>query len=83
MITKRQFSILAAATLALGAASVQADEYQDTINIFRKAEESGKFFGKAYGYAVFPTIGRAASASAEPTAPAMSTRRASTSATCR
>ncbi len=58
MITKRQFAILVAATLALGAGSVQADEYQDTINIFRKAEESGKFFGKAYGYAVFPTIGK-------------------------
>lgn len=58
MITKRQFSILAAATVALGAASVQADEYQDTINIFRKAEESGKFFGKAHGYAVSPTIGK-------------------------
>jgi lipid-binding SYLF domain-containing protein len=58
LITKRQFAIVAAAVFSLGAASVEADEYQDTINVFRKAEESGKFFGKAYGYAVFPTIGK-------------------------
>jgi lipid-binding SYLF domain-containing protein len=36
-----------------------ADAYQDTISIFRKAEESGRFFANARGYAVFPTIGKA------------------------
>lgn len=35
-----------------------ADEYADTINVFRAAGESGKFFNKSYGYAVFPTIGK-------------------------
>jgi len=35
-----------------------ADDYQDTINVFRKAGESGNFFRTAYGYAVFPTIGK-------------------------
>jgi len=35
-----------------------ADEYADTIKIFRDAGESGTFFGKSYGYAVFPTIGK-------------------------
>ena len=35
-----------------------ADEYSDTIKIFQDAGESGKFFGKSYGYAVFPTIGK-------------------------
>jgi lipid-binding SYLF domain-containing protein len=35
-----------------------ADSYQDTINTFRKAGESGKFVDTAYGYAVFPTIGK-------------------------
>lgn len=35
-----------------------ADEYADTIEVFRKAGESGQFFGKSYGYAVFPTIGK-------------------------
>lgn len=36
-----------------------ADDYQETIALFRKAEESGRFFAKAHGYAVFPTIGKA------------------------
>jgi lipid-binding SYLF domain-containing protein len=44
--------------LALPAAQVRADEYSDTINAFRKAGESGQFFGKSYGYAVLPTIGK-------------------------
>jgi lipid-binding SYLF domain-containing protein len=30
----------------------------DTIEVFRKAGESGQFFAKSYGYAVFPTIGK-------------------------
>jgi lipid-binding SYLF domain-containing protein len=38
---------------------VWADEYAETINIFRNAGESGDFFNKSYGYAVFPTIGKA------------------------
>jgi lipid-binding SYLF domain-containing protein len=37
-----------------------ADEYSDTIKVFRDAGESGTFFGKSYGYAVFPTIGKGA-----------------------
>jgi lipid-binding SYLF domain-containing protein len=39
-------------------ASARADEYTDTIKIFRDAGESGKFFDKSYGYALFPTIGK-------------------------
>lgn len=35
-----------------------ADEYDDTIKVFRNAGQSGKFFGSSYGYAVFPTIGK-------------------------
>lgn len=58
MITRRLWSMLALCMLALGAAPSWADEYKDTINLFMKAEESGKFFGNAYGYAVFPTIGK-------------------------
>ena len=38
--------------------SAWADEYSDTISIFKNAGESGSFFGKAYGYAVFPTVGK-------------------------
>jgi lipid-binding SYLF domain-containing protein len=33
-------------------------KYAETIKIFRDAGESGTFFGKSYGYAVFPTIGK-------------------------
>jgi lipid-binding SYLF domain-containing protein len=42
----------------LFAAPAQADEYDDTIKVFREAGESAKFFKDAYGYAVFPTIGK-------------------------
>jgi lipid-binding SYLF domain-containing protein len=56
---KRLFSILAVSSLAFAAAPALADEYQDTIDVFKKAIESGPLVGKAYGYAVFPTIGKA------------------------
>jgi lipid-binding SYLF domain-containing protein len=36
-----------------------ADEYSDTIAMFKKAGESAKFFDTSYGYAIFPTIGKA------------------------
>jgi lipid-binding SYLF domain-containing protein len=35
-----------------------ADEYADTIKVFRAAGESGQFFKNSFGYAVFPTIGK-------------------------
>ena len=35
-----------------------ADEYSDTIKVFRDAGQSATFFGKSYGYAEFPTIGK-------------------------
>ena len=40
------------------AAPARADEYTDTIAIFKKAGQSAAYFDKAYGYAVFPTIGK-------------------------
>jgi lipid-binding SYLF domain-containing protein len=36
-----------------------ADKYSDTIDLFKNAGQSAAFFGKSYGYAVFPTIGKA------------------------
>jgi lipid-binding SYLF domain-containing protein len=36
-----------------------ADETADTIKMFRNAGESAQFFNSSYGYAVFPTIGKA------------------------
>ncbi|HEX9275395.1 MAG TPA: YSC84-related protein [Casimicrobiaceae bacterium] len=55
---KRLIPILALLSMALAVSPAWADEYQDTINVFRKAGESGNFFKTAYGYAVFPTIGK-------------------------
>lgn len=56
---KRLISALAFAVFALPAPVAWADEYTDTMNLFRNAGESAHFFNNAYGYAVFPTIGKA------------------------
>jgi lipid-binding SYLF domain-containing protein len=42
----------------LPASVALADDYQDTIKVFKNAGASGTFFNKSYGYAVFPTIGK-------------------------
>jgi len=55
---KRLVSITTFFAVALLGAPALADDYQNTINVFKKAGESGTFFGKSYGYAVFPTIGK-------------------------
>jgi len=34
------------------------DDYADTVKVFRDAGQSGTFFAKSYGYAVFPTVGK-------------------------
>jgi lipid-binding SYLF domain-containing protein len=44
--------------LLMSVSSASADEYSETIQIFRDAIESKGFFETAYGYAVFPTIGK-------------------------
>ena len=46
-----------AAALLAGTA-LAADSPAQTIQLFKNAGESGKFFAKSYGYAVFPTIGK-------------------------
>ncbi len=46
------------ALAALASTPARADEYADTIAVFEKAGESAGFFRNAYGYAVFPTIGK-------------------------
>jgi len=56
---KTRFSpLLYVVTLLMVATTAVADEYSDTISIFKNAGESGTYFGKAYGYAVFPTVGK-------------------------
>lgn len=47
---------IAALLLLPGAAA--ADNYEETIELFREAGESAHFFTNSYGYAVFPTIGK-------------------------
>jgi lipid-binding SYLF domain-containing protein len=39
-------------------APAMADKYQDTIGNFNKADIAKEYFSSAYGYAVFPTIGK-------------------------
>lgn len=52
-------AFLAVGTMALVAsAPACADEYADTIAVFKKAGQSAAYFNTAYGYAVFPTIGK-------------------------
>ena len=35
-----------------------ADKYSDTIDVFKKSDAVKPFFNSAYGYAVFPTVGK-------------------------
>lgn len=57
MQSKLSLLILSAA-LAFATVTAHADEYQDTIAVFKEAGKSAAFFGKSYGYAVFPTVGK-------------------------
>ena len=51
-------SIFVVLLLMLPFGQAVADEYADTIKLFREANESRPFFDKSYGYAVFPIIGK-------------------------
>lgn len=47
------------AVLSLSLANVaMADNYTDTVQLFKDAGESATFFKNCYGYAIFPTIGK-------------------------
>jgi Las17-binding protein actin regulator len=59
-VIKRLIPILALFSMALTVSPAWADSYQDTINVFRNAVDSSRYFKTAYGYAVFPTIGKGA-----------------------
>jgi lipid-binding SYLF domain-containing protein len=43
--------------LLAAAGAAQADNYSDTIALFKNAGDSAVYFSRSYGYAVFPTIG--------------------------
>jgi lipid-binding SYLF domain-containing protein len=51
-------ALLALLMVAALAPLARADEYADTVQVFRQAGESGSFFDRCYGYAVFPNIGK-------------------------
>jgi len=40
-------------------ASALADDYADTVKVFKEAGQSAQYFDKSYGYAVFPAIRKA------------------------
>ncbi len=54
----RTLSFLGGVLLLLCAAASSADEYSDTVKVFKNAGASKAFFHNSYGYAVFPTIGK-------------------------
>ena len=57
-MTKSSLGILAGAVFLLCAAVSRADDFTDTIELFKKAGASSEFFKNSYGYAVFPGIGK-------------------------
>lgn len=46
-------------SVGMMSAGARADSYGDTTALFKKADRSAAFFHNSYGYAVFPTIGKA------------------------
>jgi lipid-binding SYLF domain-containing protein len=54
----RLSGLLLGVLFVLPLAPALADDYDDSIKVFKNAGESGKFFGSSYGYALFPTIGK-------------------------
>jgi lipid-binding SYLF domain-containing protein len=54
----RLSSLMFVATLLLFAVPASADEFDDTVALFKNAGESNAFFQKSYAYAVFPTVGK-------------------------
>ena len=54
----RRFFILLALLGALAPALARADDFDKTVEVFKKAVESKAFFDSAHGYAVFPNIGK-------------------------
>ena len=55
---KRYLSWVAGALLMSCAATSWADDFTDTIQLFKEAGASQHFFDDSYGYAVFPGIGK-------------------------
>ena len=54
----RRLTMMAALLLVFGQAAAD-EKYEETIELVKNAGESAGFFADSYGYAVFPTIGKA------------------------
>ena len=54
----RILAVICAVLMAALAVPALADGYDDARQVFQNAGASGKYFDSAYGYALFPTIGK-------------------------
>ena len=63
MKTIAMIMVSAAAAVLLGistyATAAEVEDYSETIEVFRSSPAVAAFFDNSYGYAVFPTIGKA------------------------
>lgn len=57
---KKLIAVFAMLAMVVVAGPLRADEYTDTIKNYRVAPATEPFFKNAYGYAIFPTIGKGA-----------------------
>ena len=58
---QKKFFLIVAASLIMAVILAQpllADQYADTIAVYKKSEAVQPFFKSAYGYAVFPAVGK-------------------------
>lgn len=59
----KKLAVLACIVLFFGfsviGTAAEVEDYSKTINVFRESPAVAKFFKNSYGYAVFPTIGKA------------------------
>jgi lipid-binding SYLF domain-containing protein len=59
----KRMALILIITLMFGVVTVavaaKAEDYSSTINVFKESPSVMKFFKNSYGYAVFPTIGKA------------------------
>jgi lipid-binding SYLF domain-containing protein len=60
MNAKRLLWIVAACVcVSTVARAAEVEDYSSTINVYRESPAVAKFFKNSYGYAVFPTVGKA------------------------
>ena len=58
-LLKLKFALFFLVFLFINSTPAMADKYSDTIDVFNKSDAVKPFFNSAYGYAVFPAVGKA------------------------